>query len=257
MAVTHSARINGGVRQVALISQVKQTRISLRNDSYINWAANNSAVLLRGEVGIEFSETGIPKLKVGNGHSTWAELPYIGTASEVVVDSIDKNVFSVEENNKLTMLGFEEAEAGTSPIKSSNGQLIWTKLETAELNSKIESLAEVVKGKVDLVYSEVDGEQVPWTLLSPENSRKLDSISYGAQENVIENICLPNSGKCLAVVNKTVQLPLATGTIPGLVKLSKEISIDENQALTIREVNVNKLVQTEGEELHLLCGTSL
>jgi hypothetical protein len=56
----------------------------------------------------------------------------------------------------------------------------------------------------------------------------LDSIAYGAQENVIENICLANSGKCLAVINKTVQLPLATSTIPGLVKLSKEISIDDN-----------------------------
>jgi hypothetical protein len=65
-------------------------------------------------------------------------------------------------------------------------------------------------------------------LLSPENSNKLDSIAYGAQENVIENICLANSGKCLAVINKTVQLPLATSTIPGLVKLSKEISIDDN-----------------------------
>ena len=65
-------------------------------------------------------------------------------------------------------------------------------------------------------------------MLSPENSKKLDSIEHGAQQNVIENICLANSGKCLAVINKTVQLPLATSTIPGLVKLSKEVSIDEN-----------------------------
>jgi hypothetical protein len=36
--------------------------------------------------------------------------------------------------------------------------LIWTKLEAVELDAKIESLAEVVKGKVDLIYSEVDGE---------------------------------------------------------------------------------------------------
>ena len=251
------ALINGGVKQVALIKQIKQTRITLRNDSVANWIANNSAVLLRGEVGIEFPEIGTPRLKIGDGASTWAELPYFGITPDSSITAINKNVFTIDGDNNLTMLGFEEAESGATPIKSSNGQLIWLKLEAAELNAKIESLAEVVKGKVDLIYSEVDGEQVPWTLLSPENSRKLDSIAYGAQENVIENICLANSGKCLAVVNKTVQLPLATGTIPGLVKLSKEISIDENQALTVREVNVNKLVQTEGEELYLLCGTSL
>jgi len=69
---------------------------------------------------------------------------------------------------------------------------------------------------------------VPWTLLSPENSLKLDSISQNAQENVIEAICVAGTAKPLAIINKTVQIPFATGSIPGLVKLSKEISIDEN-----------------------------
>lgn len=154
------------------------------------------------------------------------------------------------------MQGFQEAEAGQSPIKSSNGTLIWAETDSAKLNSKIESLTEEVNKKVDQVYSEVDGGQIPWILFSPENERKLAAIEPGAQQNVIENICLANSGKCLAVVNKTVQLPLATGSIPGLVKLSKEISFNEEQALVVREVNVNKLVQTPGEEIHLTCGNS-
>ena len=250
----HLALINGGVKQVALMKQIKQTRISLRNDSKANWNVNSSAVLLRGEVGIEFSEDGKSRLKIGDGVTPWGELPYLGSGSNSIISSIDKNVLAIDEKDNLTMLGFQEAEAGTSPIKSSNGQLIWAKTEAAEVNSKIESLTEIVNQKVDMVYSEVDGEQVPWALLSPENKRKLDSIAHGAQENVIEAICLANSGKCLAVVDKTVQLPLATSTVPGLVKLSKEVSIDENQALNIREVNVNKLVQNAGEELYLACG---
>lgn len=196
-------------------------------------------------------------MKVGDGLTAWANLPYFVNSSEPIIRAIDKNVLAFDLEENLTLLGFQEAEVGMTPIKGQNGQLIWTKLEAAELDSKIESLAEVVNQKVTQIYSEVDGEQIPWTLMSPEEKQKLSVINPNAQENVIENICLANSGKCLAVVNKTVQLPLATGNIPGLVKLSKEISIDENQALTIREVNVNKLVQTEGEELHLLCGTSL
>jgi hypothetical protein len=65
-------------------------------------------------------------------------------------------------------------------------------------------LVEIVNNKVDVIYSEVDGEQVPWTLLSPENKTKLETIEIGAQENKIEAICLANSGKALAIVNKTV-----------------------------------------------------
>lgn len=195
-------------------------------------------------------------MKIGDGVTAWSDLPYFGESTGALVNAIDKKVLAFDAENQLTILGFQEAEIGMTPIKGQGGQLIWTKLEAADLDSKIESLAQVVNQKVDMVYSEVDGEQIPWTLMSPEEKHILATIDPKAQENVIEQICLANSGKCLAVVNKTVQLPLATGSIPGLVKLSKEISFNEEQALIIREVNVNKLVQTPGEEMHLTCGNS-
>lgn len=195
-------------------------------------------------------------MKVGDGATAWADLPYFGESTGTLVSAIDENALAFDDENKLTMLGFQDAEIGMTPIKGQNGQLIWTKLEAAELDSKIESLAEVVNQKVDMVYSEVDGEKIPWTLMSPEEKDKLANIDSKAQENVIEKICLANSGKSLPVINKTVQLPLATGNTPGLVKLSNEISFNEEQALIVREVNVNKLVQTSGEEIHLICGNS-
>ena len=52
------------------------TRIVLRNDSSTQWLANNTQVLLSGEVGIEFLDNGKVKMKIGDGTSTWAQLPY-------------------------------------------------------------------------------------------------------------------------------------------------------------------------------------
>lgn len=60
-----------------------RTRIVLRNDSTANWLANDSQVLLKGEVGIEFLESGAPKIKIGDGVKTWSELPYFGGDAEL------------------------------------------------------------------------------------------------------------------------------------------------------------------------------
>lgn len=54
------------------------TRIIIRNDSTQNWEANESTVLLKGEVGIEFTSDGKTKQKIGDGVKTWSELPYFG-----------------------------------------------------------------------------------------------------------------------------------------------------------------------------------
>lgn len=53
------------------------TRIVLRNDSTTAWA-NANTKLLKGEVGIEFDVSGLPKIKIGDGEKTWNELPYFG-----------------------------------------------------------------------------------------------------------------------------------------------------------------------------------
>lgn len=68
------------------------TRIILRNDSTANWLTNESQVLLEGEVGIEFLTNGKAKMKIGDGTSTWADLPYFGgeDAKTFQVSSLDE-----------------------------------------------------------------------------------------------------------------------------------------------------------------------
>ena len=64
-----------------------KTRIILRNDTTADWEAvkaNATYKLLKGEIGIEFVESGSPKMKIGDGTSTWEALPYFGgTATEL------------------------------------------------------------------------------------------------------------------------------------------------------------------------------
>lgn len=82
-----------------------KTRIILRNDNTAGWTAvKDTAVLLKGEVGVELLGTGKAKMKVGDGTSKWSELKYIGgdeaqvfqgevgkTLEEVVADAAELN----------------------------------------------------------------------------------------------------------------------------------------------------------------------
>lgn len=162
------------------------------------------------------------------------------------------------------------------------------------------ALTTTVDGKVDKVTSEINGEQVPWTLLSPTNKTKLDNlvlnedgtvgisgsvaaekvtgladwvtgqrdstpgllsaadeakldgIAEGAQVNVIEAIKLAGQTENLAIIDKVVELPFATGEVAGIVKTSAEVGLDANNALEVKSLNVKKLVQTE--DVLLNCG---
>ena len=64
------------------MAQIK-TSITLRNDSTANWQANSDVVLMKGEMGIEFTDAGETKMKLGDGLKTWAQLDYFGGETDV------------------------------------------------------------------------------------------------------------------------------------------------------------------------------
>lgn len=109
--------------------------------------------------------------------------------------------------------------------------------------------AEKVTGLADWVTGQRDGTP---GLLSVADEAKLDGIAEGAQVNVIEAIKLAGQTENLAIIDKVVELPFATGEIAGIVKTSAEIGLDSNNALEVKSLNVKKLVQTE--DVLLNCG---
>lgn len=64
------------------MAQIK-TRIALRNDSTANWKANSDVVLMKGEMGVEFTDAGETKMKLGDGQKKWSELDYFGGETDV------------------------------------------------------------------------------------------------------------------------------------------------------------------------------
>lgn len=64
------------------MAQIK-TRIALRNDSTANWQANSDVVLMKGEMGVEFTDAGKTKMKLGDGLKTWAQLDYFGGETDI------------------------------------------------------------------------------------------------------------------------------------------------------------------------------
>lgn len=64
--------------------------IQLRTDSSENWK-NSNLILLKGEIGIEFSENNHPKIKIGDGLSTWKELDYF-SENNLLTGDIDPTI---------------------------------------------------------------------------------------------------------------------------------------------------------------------
>lgn len=88
LTAEHMAHIEEGIDVVtAEVAKLKVAKIVLRNDVTQEWTeVEDTVVLLQGEPAIEFTPDGLTKIKIGNGESTWKELPYLSTDATADVD---------------------------------------------------------------------------------------------------------------------------------------------------------------------------
>lgn len=157
---------------------------------------------------------------------------------------VDLLVESVNEkaDKATTLAGYEITDA-------------YTKDETYNREEIAELLAEITGGESAAdVLLELNNYKKSNDAAVKALDDKLTTIEEGAQVNVIESIHV--NDVALPVVNKVVSLPAATIESLGLVKLSEEVGVNENNALEIKAVNVNKLVQDEEDSLILNGGSA-
>jgi len=106
------------------------TRIALRSDSSANWANNSSVILLKGEMGIEFDDSGNVKMKVGDGISTWAALPYFAGSDASTETAKPSQVFQADIEGEETDLEAINRVVGEAVV--SEGDMAIVRATTAE-----------------------------------------------------------------------------------------------------------------------------
>lgn len=166
------------------------------------------------------------------------------TAEANALDAVDKLKGKYTGDNTVLTVGeIQVAVEGLQPLVEQNTNSITTintsLAESGSVGSKIKANADAIAALQDADYADITAEDiVRWN---------------EAQPNVIEKIQV--NGKEIAVADKTVNIPLATAARAGLIVSSSaenQISIDSTTGVgEVNSLNVNKLVQTEGDFLVL------
>jgi hypothetical protein len=201
-----------------------------------------------------------------------AKLGGIAAGAQVnVINSVDEEQFAIDENKKLTLLdiamgkvtGLEEA------LDNKVDKVAGARLIREDEASKLEKLVVADDGSIE-ISGEINASNVKeldsWItnnrdnvlgLFDAEDDSKLDSIAPGAQVNVLEAVQV--GGTLLDIVNKTVNIPVATADAFGVVKSAEgenKVMVAEDGTMEVGSVNVNRLVQTEDEVLILNGGAA-
>lgn len=187
-----------------------------------------------------------------SGYLTKTEAETIYVAKEE-----GKTLISAELIEKLTNMN---ADGEKNVINAVSDEFaIDTETRTLSLatgkiaQDKIAGLAEALANKVDAE----EGKGLSANDFTNELKTKLDAIEAGAQVNVIENVSM--NGEALVIAEKGVNIPLATNTTIGVIKgsdVENGVVIDAEGAASVKNLNVEKLVQTDGDWLILNGGNS-
>ena len=158
------------------MSTTLNTRVQSKRDTSANWTQNNP-VLLDGEVIVVDTNSGDVRFKVGNGTSTYTQLPF---QDEAIYNELNTKL-TTPTGNQGQFLGFTannvvgavDAPTSTSPFNTSyNGTLAsgsgnWTS-SGSQYYQQI-TLSEITSTQTPLVFPQwttnITNEQTSWNSL--------------------------------------------------------------------------------------------
>ena len=191
-------------------------------------------------------------------------------AEKNIIASVDEAQFAIDAERKLTLLdiamgkvtGLSDALDGK--VDKVEGYTLLSPTDKTKLDALVigESGVEI-SGKVNAANVEGLGDWVTSNrdavagLFDTTSASKLNGIEAGAQVNDLEIVKI--AGTALPISDKAVDIPMATAEALGVVLSSaaeNKVAVGADGAMEVNSVNVNKLVQTDGEALILNGGSS-
>lgn len=177
---------------------------------------------------------------------TYATIAQLGNkVDKVSGSSLVQDTLITKLTNLLNIQSVAEGQLAVSP----EGQLSVVSIAQSQVAGLTEALAGKVDAEAGKGLSENDFTD---TLLE-----KLNGIEAGAEVNVIEIVSL--NSVPLEVSGKAVNIPIATVGSLGVVQSSTAengVTVTSNGSMEVNNVNVTKLVQTDGDSLILNGGSS-
>ena len=245
-----------------------KTRVVLRNDISENWM-NVNPVLLKGEIGIDLD---VNRIKIGDGTTAWNDLKfadnmvfhsledakkyilfnsgaYIGQILSIIDENTNNiNVYSIQDKSgNLKPIGTSSSGDNTTIIKDEKDIFRLKGFDAAEIGSQL------IKG--------ADGT-LSWVVPSTETVDGLQTIISTLQNDVngINDVLFPIEEGSKPLLSRIEILENKINDVNILdIKTSEDdnkISITEDGTMEVNNINVNKLVQTEGEQVILNGGNS-
>ena len=185
-------------------------------------------------------------LTTAKAAETYATITQLGNkVDKVSGSSLVQDTLITKLTNLLNIQSVADGQLKVSP----EGQLS----VVAIAQSQVAGLTDALAGKVDVVA----GKGLSTNDFTNELLQKLNGIEAGAEVNAIESISL--NSVPIEISGKAVNIPIATVGALGVVQSSAAengVTVQANGAMEVNSINVNKLVQTEGEVLILNGGNA-
>lgn len=177
---------------------------------------------------------------------TYATIAQLGNkVDKVSGSSLVQDTLITKLTNLLNIQSVADGQLAVSP----EGQLSVVSIA----QSQVAGLTDALAGKVNTEA----GKGLSTNDFTTPLLEKLNGIEAGAEVNVIESISL--NSVPLEISGKAVNIPIATVGALGVVQSSAAengVTVQANGAMEVNSINVNKLVQTEGESLILNGGNA-
>lgn len=201
-----------------------------------------------------------------------AALETVG-AEKNVINSVDEAEFTVDSTRKLSVkeiamdkiTGLPAAleqkvsvQAGYRMITDAEGEKL-EKLVLSE-DGTVEVSGTIAAGNVDGLESWITTRAATLKGLSENNlTDVLKTKIESSQANVIEIVKVNGVAVEVSAEDKSVNIPIATAAALGVVKgtdAENGIAVADDGIMFVNSVNVNKLIQTEGDSIVLDGGNS-